>query len=108
MIIPLYTGNLLLYYNTSGTASYNYANTYGIYQAIQAPTFSNTTADTPTVTIKRPVLNARCNATYFDTARKAEIDTANSTVRLSCEVFRVPIGGVVRYVHEQVIGLVNE
>lgn len=106
--LTLFTAPLLEYYNSSGTHTYTFANTYGIYQALQAATFSSATSGTPTITVKRPVLTARCNTSYFATGRKAEIDTANSTVRFKCEAFRVPIGGVARNAYNNLINLYNE
>lgn len=106
--LTMFSAPLLHYYNTSGTQTYTFANTYGIYQALQAATFSSTTSNTPTITVKRPVLTARCNASYFATGRKAEIDTANSTVKFICKAYRVPIGGVVRDTYESLIELYNE
>lgn len=82
---------LLVYYNTSGTKTYTFANTYGLYGTVQAATFSNSTSLTPTVTPKTPVLYARCSSSYFATGRKAEVDSANCTFHLVCDLYRMPI-----------------
>lgn len=106
--LTMFSAPLLHYYNSSGSQTYTFANTYGIYQALQAATFSSATSNTPTITVKRPVLTARCNSSYFATGRKAEIDTADSTVKFICKAYRVPIGGVVRDTYESLIDLYNE
>lgn len=82
------TAPLNVYYNTSGTKTYTFSNSYGIYPAATNPTFSNATANSPTVTVKRPTLNARCSSSYFATARKAEVDSENTEIRMVCKLYR--------------------
>lgn len=82
---------LMIYYNTNGVETYTYANTYGIYGTVQTATFSNATSLNPTVTPKRPVINARCNSSYFATGRKANIDAENSTFYMTCDLYRMPL-----------------
>lgn len=106
--LTAFTAPLMEYYNTSGTRTYTFANTYGIYQGVQSATFSSATSNTPTITVKRPILYARCNNSYFATARKSEVDTANSTVKFTCKAYRVPVGGLVRDTYESLINLFNE
>lgn len=79
----------ILYYNSSGAMAVQNAGTYGFYATAGAPTLSSATTDTITITIPRPVLYARCNSTYMDTARASEIDKTNSTLHLRCEVYRI-------------------
>lgn len=79
----------ILYYNSSGSLAVHQTGAYGFYATAGTATLSSATADTPTVTIPRPVLYARCNTTYFATARASEIDKTNSKLHLRCEVFRV-------------------
>ena len=64
----------MLYYNTSGTATFTWSSTYGFYPAAVAATFSSSTTDTPNITIKTPTLNARCNSSYFAVARGSDVD----------------------------------
>lgn len=87
--ITYFTVPFMRYYNTSGTATYTHSISYGIYPALTAATFSNSTSNTPTVTVKTPAINARCNATYFAVARAAELDQAASKFRLVGKVYRV-------------------
>lgn len=91
-----FTVPFMRYYNTSGTATYTHSISYGIYPALVASTFSSTTSNSPTVTIKTPTVNARCNSTYFATARASEIDQTNSIVRRVGKLYRIEKAGAVR------------
>ena len=105
--VTVMTAPLLDYYNTSGTRTYTYSNSNGIYPTVQAATFSNSTSDTPTVTVKRPIIYAKCSNSYFATSRKASIDTTNTKFTLKCEAFRVPIGGIARVAYQNLINTYN-
>lgn len=83
------TGAVEYYYNTSGTATVYLSATYGIYMTVVAASLSSTTSNTPTVTYKRPTISARCNSSYFATGRKAYIDSANTTLKIKAELWRV-------------------
>ena len=86
------TAPLIFYYNSSGALTYSYTGSYGIYCAATAATFSNSTSDTPTVTIKSPAVSARCSNTYMSTARAAELDQDNSKFTLTGKLYRVKHG----------------
>lgn len=88
------------YYNTSGTLTYTYSTSYGIYSSLTAATFSSSTSLTPTVRIRRPVLYARCNSTYFATARASEVDKANTKVLTVGTLYRTKIPGLVRQMYD--------
>lgn len=77
-----------IYHNTSGTKTWT-TSLYGIYCANTAGTLSSTSSTSPTVTPKSPAITTRCNSSYFATARKAEIDSANTTIRVKGNVYRV-------------------
>ncbi len=102
-----YTAPYLRYYNTSGTDTFTYSISYGFYPAAQAATFSSTTSNTPTVTIKRPTLNARCNSTYFATTRGSQIDQTNTVLKLRCKLYRMKIHSAFRYKYESLVDLIN-
>lgn len=106
--VTMTTAPLLVYYNTSGTKTMTYSNTYGIYPAVQAATFSSTTSDTPTITIKTPTCSARCNSSYFALARAPELDQENSKFKWDFECFRVPQGGVLRSLYNNVVDTYND
>ena len=85
------TSTLLVYWNTSGTKTWTTTNSYGIYQTYQAATFNNNST-TPTVTFNYPSITARCYSSYFATARAAEVDKANATVKLRGDLYRFDKG----------------
>ena len=91
-----FTVPFMRYWNTSGTLTYTHSISYGIYPALTAATFSDSTSNTPTLTIKTPTVNARCNATYFATARAAEVDQANTVIKRVGKLYRVAIPNAVR------------
>lgn len=79
----------LFYYSTSGTASWTTTNSYGIYPTLTAATFSSTSSASPTVTMNAPKVRARCYSSYFSTTRAAEVDKANSYIKIRGDLFRV-------------------
>ncbi len=86
------SATLVDYWNTSGSKTWTTNNTYGIYPTYQAATFSSDTSETPTVTFKYPKVSARCYSTYFATARAAEVDKDNATVKIRGDLYRMPAG----------------
>lgn len=60
--------------------------------ALTTPTLSNTSADSIQLTIKTPVLSARCSGTYFSTDNAAKVDQTNTTVKMKGWLYRVDIG----------------
>ena len=77
-----------IYYNTSGTHTWT-TTMYGVYCTNTAGTVSSTSSLTPNLTPKSPAITARCNASYFATARKTEIDSAKSTIKVVGKLYRV-------------------
>lgn len=76
-----------LYYSAATTQSFTYSQSYGLYTANSAPTVTSS-GNSPTVTVKRPIINARCSDTYFSTAQAALVDKTNSTIKFRQEVYR--------------------
>ncbi len=105
--VTLYTAPLTVYYNSSGALTYTYAASYGIYPAATAATFASSTANTTTVTVKTPAINARCSTTYFSTAMAAAIDQENSVFTIVGELYRVPKGSAMRSMYEDLVALYN-
>lgn len=97
---------LIVYYNASGSQNYAYSATYGFYAATTAPTFSNSTSNTPTVTIKTPTLNARCSDTYFAIDRNAYID-GTSHFDYICELYELPFECMEVQAHRGLVDLYN-
>ena len=106
--ITLYTAPLLNYYNTSGTNTITYSTSYGVHPSITAHTFSNSTTNTPTVTLKTPAIYVRCSSSYFATGRKTYIDEENTKIHLVGELYRIPIGGTQRSMYEDLVDDYNE
>ena len=78
------------YYNSGWTAIYSSSN--GIYPSNTAQTLSSTSASSPTVTVKTPVINAKCNSTYFSTAMAGKVDQDASTIKFVSDVYRADAG----------------
>lgn len=79
------------YYNSSGSHTWTSGISYGFYGGATAAALSSTTANSPTVTPKTPVINARCSTTYFSTTRAGQVDQQNSTVKIQGNLYRVDI-----------------
>jgi hypothetical protein len=99
------TAPIIDYYNTSGTHTMTYSGSYGFYQSAVAATFSNSTSDTPNLTIKTPSISARCNSTYFAVARGSDVDKANSTVKLKGELWRMKHSNTVEAMYASAVDL---
>lgn len=85
----LYTSSAYnIYYNTSGNRSWT-TTLYGVYCVNTAGTLSSTSSVTPNLTTKSPNITARCNASYFATARKPEIDINNTIIKIKGNLYRV-------------------
>lgn len=93
------------YFNTSGVHSANWANSYGITATANAPTYSG--GDNITITPVCPSLGARCNNSYFATARKDDIDSENSEIRIVGEVYRTKRNAL-RQVYADMVNMVND
>ena len=104
----IYTAPLMDYYNTSGSHTFAWTGSYGFYGAAQAATFSSSTGTSPTLTIKRPVLNARCNTTYFTTAMANAVDQDSSSMSYIGYLYRCKKGSFGRAVWNDLISTYNE
>lgn len=105
----LYTGNFVRYYGTTtGTVTYSWATSYGIYFAATNATFSNSTSDEPTITIKTPTVSARCSTTYFSTGNAALVDQENSEWFIRGKLYRVKRDATMRGIYSKVVALINE
>jgi hypothetical protein len=104
----LYTSNFLRYYGTTtGTVTYTWAVSYGFYFGATAATFSSSTANNPTVTVKTPTLSTRCSTTYFSTGNAALVDQANSKWWIHGKLYRVKSNGVLRGIYGKVVDIIN-
>lgn len=105
----LITQNFLRYYGTTtGSTTYSWNVTYGFYYTLTAATFSNTTSNSPTVTVKTPKLSARCSTTYMSTGNAALVDKLNSKCWIACSIYRVKRDGILRGIHNGQTDFINE
>ena len=79
------------YYNTSSKKTYTWASSNGFYGSVPTPTFASSSANTTNVTPKTPILYVKCNASYFDTARKDDIDINNTYWTIHGELYRMDL-----------------
>lgn len=104
-----FTGTFLEYYGTTtGTKTYSYSASYGIYFTPTAAAFSSTSSDGPTVTIKRPKVSARCSTTYMSTTNAGLIDQDKTVISIKGFVYRIRKPGFLRGVYNNVIRMINE
>lgn len=101
--------NFTRYYGTTtGTLTYTWNASYGLYFAAATSTFSNATAVSPTVTLKTPAFMARCSTTYFSTANAALIDEDASKLWIHCKLYRIKIKGYLRGMYDLLAQLVAD
>ena len=81
-----------IYWNTSGNKTWTSNLTYGFYPANTASELSSATSLTPNLTPKSPSITVRCSASYFSTARAAEVDKNNSSITIRGDLYRVAHG----------------
>ena len=100
--------NFARYYGTTtGSLTYTWNTSYGLYFAASTSTFSNATAVNPTVTLKTPILMARCSTTYMSTTNTALIDEDESKVWIKCKLYRIKIKGYLRGMYDLLANMVN-
>ena len=105
----VYTGSWLRYYGTTtGTSTFTWAASYGIYFALTAPTISSTTAASPTITPKTPTMSARTSSTYMSVTSANAIDQANTHWWIKgSKVVRVKKTGILDGSYIGVVDLIN-
>lgn len=102
------TQNFLRYYgSTTGTVTYSWNVSYGFYYTLTASTFSSSTSDTPTVTVKTPKLSARCSTTYMSTGNARLVDQLASKCWIACDIYRIKRDGILRGVHNEQVDFIN-
>lgn len=103
----IYTAPLMDYYDTSNAHKLAWTGSYGFYGAATAHTFNNSTSLTPTLTVKRPTLNARCSNSYFTTTMAGAVDKTNSTMAVWGYLYRCKKGSFGRAVWDDLITVYN-
>lgn len=105
----LLSANWMRYYGTTtGSSTYTWAASNGFYFSVTAATFSSSTSDAPTVTVKTPVFYAKCSTTYLSTGNAAKVVQASSNWSIKCKLYRVKQKGVLRGMYDQLIKIINE
>lgn len=84
------------YYSSNTARTIGVSSGYGIYPNGYAPTFSNTYADSPVITVKRLPIYARCNDAYFSTSMASAVDKTNTYINMEIEVFKSQKTGYLR------------
>ena len=84
--------NYQFYFNGSGNITWSSNNLYSIYPTTQSMTFASTSNTTTTVTAKTPTLSCRVNSTYMKSGTFENVDEANTTIKWTCELYRVKVG----------------
>lgn len=104
----LYGSTWITYYGTTtGTQTYTWAASYGMYFTAAQATFSSSTSDSPTVTPKTPKVSARCSTTYMSTTNAGLIDKDKTAITIKGAVYRARQPGVLRSVIGGLIDVIN-
>ena len=103
----LFTAGLIDYYNASSAQKLAYTLSVAAYLNARAATFSNSTTNTPTLTVKTPSVRFVCNNTYLSTANCAKIDKANTKFTLRGELWRVDKDSVMQGMYKNIIDAYN-
>lgn len=99
---------LVDYYNSSSSHTLTYSNNLGIYPTSTAATFSNSTSNTPTMTIKSPSFRIVCNASYLSTENAGNIDASNTYFQYWGELWRVDKDSTLLGMYANIINAYND
>jgi hypothetical protein len=103
----LFTSGLFDYYTTSGNRAVAYTVNAVVYPTPTGATFSNTTSNTPTLTIKTPSFRIACNNTYLTAANANHIVASDSTFRYWGELWRVDKDSIMLGMYKNIIDTYN-
>lgn len=108
--VSLFTsGNFFRYYgSTTGSLTYTWSTSYGLYATVTANTLSSSTTESPVVTLKSPKVSARCSNTYMSTTNSNLIDQDKTIISQKCKVYRIKKRGFFRGCYDEIIRVVNE
>lgn len=107
MNFPAYS--FLRYYGTTtGSVTYTWAASYGLYFGMPTHTISSTTAASPTITPKTPTMSARTSTTYMSAASANAIDQANTKWWiLGKRIYRVKRDGILDGYYKRQVACIN-
>lgn len=98
---------LVDYYNSSGTHVHAYSNNLGIYPSSTVATFSNSTSDNPTLTIKTPSFRIVCHNSYLSTTNASNIDASNTYFKYWGELWQVDKDSAMLGMYKNIIDAYN-
>lgn len=98
----LLTNGLMDYYNSSGSHTYTWSVSYGIYPALTAATFANATNLQTTMTIKTPSVSARCSNSYINTTNMGYVDQTNTSFKIKGYLYRYKPQGIMCKLYQYV------
>ena len=99
-----------LYYNNGGSLVSRSATQCGPIYMSTYPSFSmgDVSSGQATITYKLPAFNAKCDSSRFSTARKDQVDSANTNYSVVLDVYRVAHGkGLMSYWGTQLCAALN-
>lgn len=104
----LTSAGVIDYYDSSGTHTMTYTLNTGIYPTSTAATFSNSTSDTPTMTIKTPSFRIVCSTSYLSTANAGNIDASNTYFKYWGELWRVDKDSAMLGMYKNIVNAYND
>ena len=103
----LFTAGLIDCYNASSARKLTYTLSVAAYLNATAATFSSSTSNTPTLTVKTPSIRFVCNNSYLTAANCAKIDKANTKFTLRGELWRVDKDSTMQGMYRNIVELYN-
>lgn len=103
----LFTAGLIDYYNANSVHTLTYTISTAIYPSATAATFSNSTSDTPTMTVKTPVFRIVCNNTYLSAASAGNIDASNTYYKYWGELWQVDKDSTMLGMYKNIVNAYN-
>ena len=103
----LFSNGLIDFYNQNSVHTLSYTVSVGIYPTSTAATFSNSSSDTPTMTVKTPVFKIACNSSYLSTANAGNIDANNTYFKYWGELWRVDKDSTMLGMYKNIIDAYN-
>ena len=79
------------YITTANAVRFTNSSSYPLIVAQQTFSLSSSTSDTPTVTVRTPVVNVRCYSSYFPESSAALLDAEKTTIDIETKLYRCPV-----------------
>lgn len=104
----LFSGGVIEYYNQNSAHTMTYTVSTAMYPTSTAATFSHSTSDTPTMTVKTPVFRIVCNNTYLSAATAGNIDASNTYYKYWGELWRVDKDSTIFGMYKNIVNAYND